>query len=190
MPQKLLLTDAVVVKRLAEGAKNLEVVKELGRDHRTIKKYLEDPSKVYQRGRKLKREMVRAPLATSKELFDAAEVSKGSKSTRCKVLKSIGKVLKANPRPSLTKTHKEERVRWAKDNMKTDFSKVLWTDESRATLDGPDGWARGWIMDGTCPSRSKRQQGGSGVMIWAGIIEGKVFGPVRDQQKVKMNSQE
>ncbi|KAF4698363.1 hypothetical protein FOZ63_028794, partial [Perkinsus olseni] len=207
MPQKSLLTDtekAVVVKRLAEGAKSLEIAKELERDHRTIKKYLEDPSKVYQRRggsyeksvtprekRKLKREMARTPLATSKELFDAAGVSKGSKSTRCKVLKSIGKVLKANPRPSLTKSHKEKRVQWAKDNMKTDFSKVLWTDESRATLDGPDGWARGWIMDGTaCPSRSKRQQGGGGVMIWAGIIGGKVVGPVRVQQGVKMNSQE
>ncbi|EER03531.1 Transposable element Tc3 transposase, putative [Perkinsus marinus ATCC 50983] len=203
MPQKSLLTDtekAVVVNRLAEGAKSVEVAKELGRDHRTIKKYLEDPSKVYQRRggpyeksvtprekRKLKREMARTPLATSKELFDAAGVQ-GAEEHR--------EGLESQPQAFLdekfsSKTHKEKRVRWAKDNMKTDFSKVLWTDESRATLDGPDGWVRGWIMDRTaCPSRSKRQQGGGGVMIWAGIIEGKVVGPVRVQQGVKMNSQE
>ena len=28
--------------------------------------------------------------------------------------------------------------------MKSDMKYVLFTDKSRATLDGPDGWAKGW----------------------------------------------
>ena len=46
--------------------------------------------------------------------------------------------------------------------MKTDFSKVLWTDEMRVTLDGPDGWARGWVAKGReAPIMFRRQKGGS-----------------------------
>ena len=55
--------------------------------------------------------------------------------------------------------------------MKTDMKCVLFTDESRASLDGPDGcWSKGWVFRGDqCPARIRRQQGGGGVMIWAGI---------------------
>ena len=45
-------------------------------------------------------------------------------------------------------------------------------------LDGPDGWMSGWLLNGTKPqSRIRRQQGGGGVMIWAGIINDAIVGP-------------
>ena len=56
--------------------------------------------------------------------------------------------------------------------MKTDIKMVLFTDETRATLDGPNGWGKGW--DGNGQERHthfRRQQGGGGVMIWAGKLE-------------------
>ncbi|KAL1249255.1 hypothetical protein QQF64_020260 [Cirrhinus molitorella] len=59
-----------------------------------------------------------------------------------------GQGKKAETRPPLNKTHKVKRQEWAKKYLKTDFSKVLWTDEMRVTLDGPDGWARGWFSNG------------------------------------------
>ncbi|KAK7130479.1 hypothetical protein R3I93_019969 [Phoxinus phoxinus] len=60
----------------------------------------------------------------------------------------------------------------------------------RVTLDGLDGWARGWISNGhRAPLRLRRQQGGGGVMVWAGIIKDELVGPFRVQDGLKMNSQ-
>ena len=62
--------------------------------------------------------------------------------------------------------------------MKTNFENVLFTDEFQATLDGPDGWMSGWLLNGTKPqSKIRRQQGSGGVMIWAGIINNQIVGP-------------
>ena len=64
--------------------------------------------------------------------------------------------------------------------MKTDFRNVLFTDECRATLDGPDGWSSGWILHGRQPGvRIRRQQGGGGVMFWAGIKGDTIIGPFK-----------
>ena len=71
--------------------------------------------------------------------------------------------------------------------MKIDFETVLFTDECRATLDGPDGWCRGWLVNGTDkPSRARRQQGGGGVMFWAALIGNEVVGPFRVPDGLKM----
>ena len=71
--------------------------------------------------------------------------------------------------------------------MKTNFENVLFTDESRATLDGPDGWMSGWLLNNTTPqSKIRRQQGGGGVMIWAGIINNQIVGTFRVPDRVKM----
>ena len=79
---------------------------------------------------------------------------------------------------------------WAEKYMKTDFQQVLFTDEARATLDGPDGWAKAWSPTGApIPHRVRRQQGGGGVMFWAGIIGNTLIGPMRVPEGVKLTSQ-
>ena len=47
------------------------------------------------------------------------------------------------------------------------WRKVIWSDERRFNLDGPDGFAYHWA-DTRIPERmfSRRQSGGGGVMIW------------------------
>ena len=45
----------------------------------------------------------------------------------------------------------------------------------------------GWLLHGITPqSKIRRQQGGGGVMIWAGIINNHIVGPFRVPDGVKM----
>ena len=46
-------------------------------------------------------------------------------------------------------------------------------DEACATPDGPDGWDNRWAT----LSSSLDQQGGEGIVIYAGIIGGIMVGP-------------
>ena len=78
--------------------------------------------------------------------------------------------------------------------MKTNCEQVLFTDESRATLDGPDDWMSGWLLNGETPqSKNRRRKGGRGggwsVIIWAGIIKDAIVGPFAVPDGVKMNAQ-
>lgn len=206
MGQKRDLTDSEkskIVRCLAEGCSSLEIAKLLKRDHRTIKRFVTNSQQGRRKRvekkrrkitahelRKIKREVAKMPFATSSTIFQSCNVTGVSKSTRCAVLRDMAKVRKAEKRPPLNKNHKLKRQDWAKKYLKTDFSKVLWTDEMRVTLDGPDGWARGWISKGQrAPIRLRRQQGGGGVLLWAGIIKNELVGPFRVEDGVKINSQ-
>ena len=73
--------------------------------------------------------------------------------------------------------------------MKTDFSKVLFTDEMRVTLDGPHGCSNGWVLYGRAlQQRLRRQQGCGGIRVWAGIIGGTLVGPCRVSESVRITS--
>lgn len=51
---------------------------------------------------------------------------------------SVREPLKVSPRKSL-------RLQWAPKYITLDVSCILFTDETRATLNKPDGWANGWV---------------------------------------------
>lgn len=81
--------------------------------------------------------------------------------------------------------NKAKRVSRAKKNFKADLSKVIFSYESCARLDGP----HGWIIDDTkVPVRLKRQQGGGRVTFWAGIVGDSLMGPFRVPDGVKMET--
>jgi transposase len=192
-----------ITSMLGSGKSTLEIAKNMNRDHRTIKKFVfsgkskrKTPKRSHLRRlshrdiRKVKIEIAKTPHATSKTIFDNAGVPKTGKTARCQTLKSLAKVMKPIKQPPLTKIHKSKRLEWAQRYMKTDFKNVLFTDECRATLDGPDGWSSGWILHGRQPEvRMRRQQGGGGVMFWAGIKGGSIIGPFKVEQGVKINSE-
>lgn len=83
------------------------------------------------------------------------------------------KYVKMNKAPKLTKQHQERRVQWCEE--KVDFgmacwSKIIFSDEKKWNLDGPDGLKSYWH----CLGREKktffsRQNGGGSVMIWGAI---------------------
>ena len=50
-------------------------------------------------------------------------------------------------------------------------------------------WAKCWVYNGeTCHTRMRRQQGGGGVMIWAGIIGDELVGPFRVPDGLKLTA--
>ena len=128
--------------------------------------------------RKIKVEVSRKPYATSKTIFEDANVKNVSRPTRCKVLKTIASVKKPIKSLPLTKNHKELRKIWAEQYMKCDFSTVIFTDECRAMLDGPDYWSREWLGEGQDKQvKLRRQQGGGDVFFWAAIVNDELIGP-------------
>ena len=193
---------SIITSQLAEGKSTLEILKNIGRYHQTVKNFVKDPTKVRKRVDKgesrvvsrrslsqIKREVMKNPGQTSKELFNRIGEPNVSRTTRCRILGRVAKPLMPIIKPPLSKTNKENRLKWAANYMKVDFSKVLFTDETRASLDGPDGWSKGWVSLGRDRHRRlRRQQGGGGIMIWAGIIGGVLVGPWRVPEGVKMTA--
>ena len=93
-------------------------------------------------------------------------------------------------RPPLKCIHREKRLKWAENNMKVNFENVIFMNECRATLDGPDGWSRGrYDAQLPPPRRLRRQQGGGGIMFWAGIINNEMVGPFRVKDRVKITAE-
>merc|ERR1711991_527872 len=148
----------------------------------------------------LKRDLFKNPNKTSANYFSAMGIPLPSIATRCSILNEFAKCKKAFYKPVLKKSHKEKRFTWAKTYLKQDFSKVFvfflsfisikgyFYDESRCTLDGPDGWDKIWLLkDSDTPIRFKRQQGAGGIMIWAGIYNNKVIRPFLIPQGIKIN---
>ena len=106
--------------------------------------------------------MRKHPLSSSKTIFNLAGVQEISRATRNRVLKKVSYVTKPIKKPLLTPRHKVKRLGWCKKYMKLDFSNVVFTDESRVTLDGPDGWRRGWVINENRPPGIIRCQQGVG----------------------------
>lgn len=189
----------------SEGNDTLEIAKKLGRDHRTVQKYFNEGKlkrnkrKKEKNGgrrtlsdrelRQIKLELARNQHASSQVIFQRAGLPDIPKTTRNRVLKSMGKVKKPLITCPLTYNHKLKRLEWVVKYLKTDFSQVFFTDECRATLDGPDGWASGWVLNKqNVGTRYRRQQGGGGVMFWAGIIGDQVVGPYKVEKGIKLDS--
>ncbi|KAI3358234.1 hypothetical protein L3Q82_003229 [Scortum barcoo] len=99
----------------------------------------------------------------------------------------MAKVREAETRPPLNKTRKFKHHDWAKKYLKTDFSKVLWTDEMRVTLDGPDGWpvAESAMMSTLTQTPARWRW----VLVWAGIIKDELVGPFQVEDGLRLNSQ-
>lgn len=60
----------------------------------------------------------------------------------------------------------------------------------KVILDGPDVWAYGRVTNGyRVPVQTRLQQGGGGVLLWAGITNDELDGPFQVEDGLKINSQ-
>ncbi len=121
----------------------------------------------------IKREVRRKPLGKRKDVFENVGVPDVPTSTRCRILhvRTVAKCADPEVRPPVKDIHKQKRMECARNHSKVNFQTVLITDESRATLDKPDGWRKGWYCnEGLRPYWIRRQRVLGCVKSWAGII--------------------
>ncbi|POM65607.1 Transposase [Phytophthora palmivora] len=80
--------------------------------------------------------------------------------------------VKRNRTPKLTTRHKVARRTWARTmvQLRTDWDRVVFSDEKKFNLDGPDGLQYYW-HDLRCEKETyfSRQNGGGSVMVWGGF---------------------
>ncbi len=106
---------------------------------------------------RIKRAAAKIPLQSSKQVFEAVGASGVPQTSRCRILQRLAVVHKPTIRPPLTNAHKQKWLQWAHTYMKSNCQIVLFTDECHATLDCPDGWSSGWLLDGHhVPTRLRR----------------------------------
>ena len=78
--------------------------------------------------------------------------------------------------PAITDQHKAAHLSWAKDHLVRGASfwkRIIFSDEKRWTLDGPDGLACYWKAADRSPRWfAQRKLGVGGLMFWPGFSAG------------------
>jgi len=102
----------IIIQELEKSSLILEITKKFIRDHSTKKRFCKDGTKVRKRAdkgrfravsdcqlKRIKVELSRKSYATSKGIFEDANVKNVSRETRCKVLKTIASVKNRSKHP-------------------------------------------------------------------------------------------
>ena len=101
--------------------------------------------------------------------------------------RTIQRILKSSPsllyrkfkkRPHLTREHQLARLSFAQKSIQDrfDWSKIVWSDEKKFNLDGPDGIRYYWHDLRKEPKCfSKRAYGGCSLMIWGAFVNESIF---------------
>lgn len=171
--------------RKRQGWTMKKMAEELGRSATVVRNYLKNP-KGYGRSRG----PGRPSTLSKKDRLKIIEMGKqGTKSAReikiatqvnCSI-RTIQLVLQKCPElvytkkkkaPMLLERHIDARKAFAEHHLtnETPWSKIIFSDEKKFNLDGPDGFAYYWHdLEKDPQIHSKRQGGGGSVMVWAAI---------------------
>lgn len=184
-PQLTDLEIGRIQELVASGHSVSAIARRLNRSRTAISNYLKDPDgygSKYRGGRPsamTPREKRRVVKMASNQITSATRIKTTANltaSTRT-ITRFLGstdilKYAKLNKAPRITKNHEKERAKWAEQmvDFGDKWNTVIFSDEKRWNLDGPDG-LRGYWHDIRKEKRSffSRQNGGGSVMVWAGI---------------------
>jgi len=186
MPRAKMLSDyerGQIDALTAEGMSSRKIANRIKRSKTVVNNYLADRknyNKKKHTGRRSsltsrdKRQILRAAGAYNLNCGQIIHQLglKQSKWTIARVLNSSGRFQykKRIPQPSLKEHHRVARVEWARKHMiwSKEWQSVIFSDEKRFNLDGPDGFQYYWHdLRHEDKIYSKRQFGGGGVMVWA-----------------------
>lgn len=161
----------------------VEIAKKLGRNKSIISRFLAKP-KEYGHGKHTGRP--RTLTIRAERRLIAAGINENSTANEIKVNQEIPlskrrvqQILKSSPNlvylkrkcePHLTKNHKTVRLHWATDRLilSQNWSEIIFSDEKKFNLDGPDGNQYYWHDIRKEPQYfSKRAMGGGSLMVWA-----------------------
>jgi transposase len=154
----------------------------LGKSCKAITNYLKDPTnygKRFKGGRPSKlseqdrrrifREASKNKLSSS-QLVAALDLNVSARAVRYKLSSNeIFEYVKRNATPSLTIQHKIARVDYAKRHLHNppDWNKIIWSDEKKFNMDGPDGLQYYWRdLRFDHETYMSRKFGGKSVMVW------------------------
>ncbi|KAH9111299.1 hypothetical protein AeMF1_014140 [Aphanomyces euteiches] len=158
------------------------IAKELGRNKDTIRAYLKNPEQYGRKfqGRKLTKIIGRECRRLYREASNTGASARSLHSTlklegsmrtcqRRMLAAGFLKYLKRKGTPSLLPRHKIERINYASRNLEdqVNWTKIIWSDEKKFNLDGPDGLKYYWHDLRKAPeSFFSRANGGQSVMVW------------------------
>ncbi|PIC18805.1 hypothetical protein B9Z55_024569 [Caenorhabditis nigoni] len=177
------------------GLSNREVARRLGRSHKVVNSYLQDPAAYGNRkhtGRPSKlsdRERRSILREASNSTYSARQIQSHlnlgvSAKTIVRVIHKCKFIVRRRMRkaPFITIQHRQSRLAFAQKNARRDWSKIVWSDEKRFNYDGPDGNRAYWHDLRKDNLRfSRRNYKGGSVLVWACFgAKGRiklVFGP-------------
>ena len=137
---------------------------------------------------KFKRACSRNPMGSSAQIINGTGIQNVSKLTLNRVLHQIADTVKPSKQTVLSKKDRDKRLFWLKEYMMLNYETVIFTGKCHATLDGPDGRGQAWVRTGMpIPIRMWSQQGGEGVMFWAGIVNDTLVGPFTVPEGIKIS---
>lgn len=164
---------------------NREIAKIVSRSEKVVRNYLKNRNEYGQKssgGRpsKLDAHQKRRLIRCASQSTKSAKCLRNdvglqvSPRTVCRILNASKQLVyrKMKKRPQLSKQHIKNRKQFAISHMSwtKEWHKIIFSDEKKFNLDGPDGFAYYW-HDLRKENRvfSTRQSGGGSVMVWAAI---------------------